>query len=75
MQIQLSNPGSAEVDADDIRKEQRFRLRDSLRSLKGVHDIIIIDTPPNLDFLMTTALVAADWFIIPVFPSGFDLQG
>ena len=24
---------------------------------------------------MTTALVAADWFIIPVFPSGFDLQG
>jgi chromosome partitioning protein len=24
---------------------------------------------------MTTALVAADWFIIPVFPSGYDLQG
>jgi chromosome partitioning protein len=37
--------------------------------------VVIIDTPPNLDFLMTTALVAADWFIIPVFPSGFDLQG
>ncbi len=75
MQIQLSNPGAAEVDADEIRREQRFRLRQSIESLRGVHDIVIIDTPPNLDFLMTTALVAADWFIIPVFPSGYDLQG
>ena len=75
MQIKLSDPGSAEVDADDIRREQRFRLRESLDTLRGVHDIVIIDTPPNLDFLMTTALVAADWFILPVFPSGFDLQG
>lgn len=40
-----------------------------------MHDVIIIDTPPNLDFLMSTALIAADWFIIPVFPSGFDLSG
>jgi len=38
-------------------------------------DVIIIDTPPNLDLLMTTALVAADWFIIPVFPPGYHLQG
>lgn len=75
IQIQLSQPESAEVDADDIRREQRFRLRSSIESLKGIHDIVIIDTPPNLDFLMTTALVAADWFVIPVFPSGFDLQG
>lgn len=75
IQIQLSQPESAEIDADDIRREQRCRLKDSLNSLRGVHDIVIIDTPPNLDFLMTTALVAADWFIIPVFPSGFDLQG
>src|SRR6185503_20876497 len=59
----------------DIRREQRFRLRKSLDSLRGLHDVIIIDTPPNLDFLMTTALVAADWFIIPVFPSGYDLSG
>jgi chromosome partitioning protein len=75
VQVQISQLGSAEVDAEDIRREQRFRLRKSIESLRGVHDVIIIDTPPTLDFLMTTALVAADWFIIPVFPSGFDLQG
>ena len=75
MQVQISQLGAAEVDAEDIRREQRFRLRKSLDSLRGIHDVIIIDTPPNLDFLMTAALVAADWFLIPVFPSGFDLQG
>ncbi len=75
VQVQISQQGAAEVDAEDIRREQRFRLRKSLDSLRGVHDVIIIDTPPNLDFLMTAALVAADWFLIPVFPSGFDLQG
>lgn len=75
VQVQISQLGAAEVDAEDIRREQRFRLRKSIDSLRGVHDVVIIDTPPNLDFLMTAALVAADWFIIPVFPSGFDLQG
>ena len=75
VQVQISQVGAAEVDAEDIRKEQRFRLRKSIDSLRGIHDVVIIDTPPNLDFLMTAALVAADWFIIPVFPSGFDLQG
>ena len=75
VQVQIAQVGAAEVDAEDIRKEQRFRLRKSIDSLRGVHDVVIIDTPPNLDFLMTAALVAADWFIIPVFPSGFDLQG
>ncbi|MEQ1828336.1 MAG: ParA family protein [Pirellula sp.] len=75
VQVQISQLGAAEVDAEDIRREQRFRLRKSIDSLRGIHDVVIIDTPPNLDFLMTAALVAADWFIIPVFPSGFDLQG
>lgn len=75
VQVQISQAGAAEVDAEDIRKEQRFRLRKSIDSLRGIHDIVIIDTPPNLDFLMTAALVAADWFLIPVFPSGFDMQG
>lgn len=75
MQLAVSEPGSSELDADEIKNEQRHRLRASIESLRGVHDVVIIDTPPNLDILMTTALIAADWFIIPVFPSGYDLQG
>ena len=65
----------AEISLDDAKDEHRNRLRESLKSLRGVYDVVIIDTPPNLGFLMTTALVAADWFIIPAFPSKYDLAG
>lgn len=63
------------LDEDDIRHEHKIRLKKSIDSLRGIHDVVLIDTPPNLDFLMTTALIAADWFVIPVFPSGYDLDG
>ena len=36
---------------------------------------MVVDTPPDLGFLMTTVLIASDWYIIPVFPSGYDLKG
>jgi chromosome partitioning protein len=63
------------LDADEMRSEQRLRLRRSLDTLRGKRDVVVIDTPPSLDFLMVSTLVAADWFIIPVFPSGYDLKG
>src|SRR5205823_11564643 len=59
----------------DLKNEHRQRLKNSLDSLRGIHDVVIIDTPPELGFLMTSSLIAADWFIIPVFPSGYDLKG
>jgi chromosome partitioning protein len=75
LQRMIANEEASPLDADDIRSEHRLRLRKSLDSLKSSFDVVLIDTPPNLDFLMTTALIAADWFIIPVFPSGYDLSG
>jgi chromosome partitioning protein len=75
LQAQVANDDYSDLDADDIKNEHRHRLRQSLESLKGVRDIVIIDTPPDLGFLLTTALVASDWHIIPVFPSGYDLKG
>jgi chromosome partitioning protein len=71
----LSREGNSDLDADEIRSEQRTRLRESIRSLDGYADFVIVDTPPDLGFIMTTALVAADFYIIPVFPSGYDLKG
>jgi chromosome partitioning protein len=73
--IQYSRFKKAEIDLDKIKDEHRNRLKESLKSLRGQVDVVIIDTPPNLGFLMTSALVAADWFIIPVFPSKYDLNG
>jgi chromosome partitioning protein len=75
LQETLAREGRADLEADDIRNEQRSRLRESLASLTGQIDIVLIDTPPDLGFIMTTAMVAADYFLIPVFPSGYDLKG
>lgn len=65
----------SELDADDSKREHRLRLKHSLASLRGQCDFVIIDTPPELGFLMTSALIASDYFIVPVFPSGYDLKG
>lgn len=75
LQATVANDDFSDLDADDIKNEHRNRLKVSLDSLRGQKDIVIIDTPPDLGFLLTTALIASDWFIIPVFPSGYDLKG
>lgn len=71
----LSDENSSDLDGEDLRREHRMRLRKSIDSLRGQYDVVLIDTPPNLDFLMTSALIAADWYIVPAFPSGYDLKG
>jgi chromosome partitioning protein len=75
LQATVSNENYSDLDADDIKNEHRMRLKQSLESLRGHRDIVVIDTPPELGFLMTTALIAADWYIVPLFPSGYDLKG
>ena len=75
MHAALAGSAGSPLDADDVRGEHRHRLRQSLDTLRGEHDIVIVDTPPELGFLMTTALIAADWYLIPVFPSGYDMKG
>jgi chromosome partitioning protein len=75
LQVQLAHEDSSELDTDDLKNEHRERLKNSLNTLRGRRDVVFIDTPPDLGFLMTTALIAADFFIIPVFPSGYDLKG
>lgn len=62
-------------DEDDLREENRNRLKKSLSSIIHEHDFIVIDTPPRLGFELTSALIAADWYIIPVSPSLYDVDG
>lgn len=71
----LTDEHNSHLDGEDLRREHRMRLKHALDSLRGEVDVVLIDTPPNLDFLMTSALIAADWYIVPVFPSGYDLKG
>ncbi|MBI1213741.1 MAG: AAA family ATPase [Alphaproteobacteria bacterium] len=71
----LTDENNSDLDGEDLRREHRMRLKKSIDSLRGHYDVVLIDTPPNLDFLMTSALIAADWYVVPAFPSGYDLKG
>lgn len=72
---QLATQEITHIDADKLKDEQRTRLKTSIESLRGKRDFIFIDTGPELALLMTTALIAADYYLIPMNPSAFDLKG
>lgn len=59
------------VDLDD----REFRLRETLKPIRGRYDYILIDCPPALDLLTLNALIAADSVLIPIQCEFFALEG
>lgn len=52
----------------------QFALREFVEEQVGF-DIVLIDCPPNLYRCSWTAMIAADWVVIPVNPEDFGTQG
>ena len=52
----------------------QYALREFLEQ-QSAYDIVLIDCPPNLYRCTWTAMIAADWVIIPVTPEDFGTQG
>ncbi|BDD01868.1 ParA family protein [Persicobacter psychrovividus] len=51
------------------------RLSKVLGMVKQDYDYILLDTPPNMDILVTNAMVAAHSVIIPVIPDSLPYEG
>ncbi len=43
-----------------------FKLKNDLKYLDIKYDYIIIDTPPSLDFTLTSSLICCDYVIVPM---------
>ncbi len=52
-----------------------FILVDKLKSVEKLYDIVIIDTPPSLNLYARSAIIAADYLIIPSDLKPFANQG
>lgn len=76
-------PARAELAdvADDLTVKQLgvLRLRSALdryaEELDGSQEIVLIDCPPNVGALTYSALIAADYVLIPTQPAGWSLEG
>jgi chromosome partitioning protein len=53
----------------------RFILRNRIQPLRSQFDLIFIDCPPNLSWLPTNALLAADHLLLPLQCEYFAMEG
>ncbi|WP_269542881.1 ParA family protein [Cerasicoccus fimbriatus] len=57
----------------DHSKRSKKRLKDSLKSLVGEYDVVVIDSPPNVTLLSENIFRAADVILVPVIPTTLSM--
>ena len=70
-------PSHIDLAEVDSKREPGFdaALREKLDEIRGDHDYVVIDAPPNLGMLTWMALTAAQDVIIPVRTEPYDTMG
>jgi chromosome partitioning protein len=68
--LRATRPGVADITLSDLA---RWRLGSELNRLRREHDVLIVDTPPQIDTDARLAVRGADLVLVPVQPSAPDL--
>lgn len=71
--------GSPSLKNADIRLSQEYGreqlLADALEPIEDQYDVIFLDCPPSLSLLPVNAVVASEYFLVPVEPEYLALEG
>lgn len=80
----IALPDLAQLDEEILEKWQKgepappelhFALKRALESVHADYDFILIDCPPGLSVLTSSAIVASDFFVSPVIPEPLSKLG
>lgn len=66
---------AAEVGLLAVEHGRELRLREALRPIRTIYDVILIDCPPALNMLTVNGLVAADSVLVPMQCEYYALEG
>lgn len=75
LDIVLGDLALSEADREFTRTGSDFILKELLEGIASEYDYCIIDTEPHLGVLLSNALTAADFVIIPLTASRFSIKG
>ncbi len=71
--------GSESLKNADVRLAGEYGrerlLNEALSPVRDRYDLIILDCPPSLSLLPINAVVASEWFVVPVEPHYLALEG
>jgi chromosome partitioning protein len=72
-------PGNQDLVAAEVQMMtmigREVRLRNALKPVRGLYDVVVIDCPPALNLLTLNALVAADSVLVPMQCEYYALEG
>jgi len=72
-------PGNQDLVAAEVQLMSQLgremRLRNALKPVRNLYDVIVIDCPPALNLLTLNALVAADSVLVPMQCEYYALEG
>lgn len=73
-------PGSRHLTRTNMTPPEQWgslqhAIRDTLDELGGIHDVILIDCPPNLHLCSWAAMAASTHVVVPLQPEDFGSQG
>jgi chromosome partitioning protein len=72
-------PGNQDLVAAEVQLMTKIgrevRLRNALKPVRNIYDVIVIDCPPALNLLTLNALVAADTVLVPMQCEYYALEG